>query len=106
MAKLPKSSGPLAQCFKVPGLTVREIRALRSLETGDATPGEQQLALSIILKKFARTYDVHFIPGAPDESTFLTGRAFVGQEILKYLRFDPLRLQELEEQENQNVGND
>jgi hypothetical protein len=85
------------EAFKTPGITKREILAIRSLEDGTADPYLQRLALSCILKKLCRTYDPHFVPGKPDETNFLQGRGFVGQEIVKLLRIDAAALKEMKD---------
>lgn len=66
-------------------LTVDEERAIRSLRSGTATEGQQVLALNVIIKKFARTHDMTYLPDNDRGSAFLSGRAFVGQRILKTL---------------------
>lgn len=91
------------EAFKVERPNNLEMYAIRALEGGEANPEQQRLALSAIIKKLSRTYDVHFVPNSPDETNFLEGRAFVGQNILKILRLDPNALRELAKEENQNA---
>lgn len=50
---------------------------------GEATPDQQVLFLSVVLKKLSRAYDLTYIPGSFDESAFLAGRGFVGQQLIK-----------------------
>ncbi len=86
-------------------LTKDEHGALRALQVGEATPYQQTQALYVITNKFSRAHDVLFIPGHTDESSFLSGRGFVGQQILKYLNLPVGRLPTLdpkEEEENSN----
>ena len=85
------------ECFKVPALSNMEVYALRALESGEATPHEQRLALAAILKKLCRSYDQHFVPESDRETVFLEGRGFVGQQILKFLRLDANQLKALTE---------
>lgn len=85
------------QAFQSGALNKQEIYAIRMLETGEANSAQQALALSVILKKLCRVYDVHFVPGEPDVSVFLAGRGFVGQEIMKLLRLDPTQLHNMKE---------
>jgi len=87
------------ECFKVESLSAQEIIAFQSLETGEADAHQQRLALSVLLKKMCRTYDTHFLPGQPDGSAFLSGRGFVGQQVLKCMRLDPRALKQLREEE-------
>jgi hypothetical protein len=88
-------------------LTKDEHGALRALQAGEATPYQQTQALHVIVNKFSRSHDVLFIPGSRDESSFLSGRGFVGQNILKYLKLPVGRLPTLdpkeEEEENSHV---
>ncbi len=74
------------QCFDVPDIDKQEIEALKALYAGTATEGQQRLALHTIVNKMARAHDVLYIPGDnARDSAFLSGRAFVGQQILLYL---------------------
>lgn len=88
------------QCLKGQNPTRQEIYAIQKLEEGTATAGEQRMALACILKKFCRVYDQHYIPDSERDTSFLLGRAYPGQQLLKYMRLDPLILRKLEEQEN------
>ena len=72
-------------CFDTEPLDRQERSAFKALSKGEASAHQQQLILSVIVKKFARTDDATLIPGAPDQNTFLQGRAFVGQRIRKVL---------------------
>ena len=81
-------------CFNVAKVTKEEHRALRALRTGEATPGQQGMALALITNKISRTHDVLFVPGAADESAFLAGRAFVGSQVLKLLNIPVGKLEE------------
>jgi hypothetical protein len=82
------------QCFAYPELTKAEHIALRSLSQGQASEYQQCLALRVIVNKFARAHDVLFVPTSDRESTFLEGRGFVGQMILKYLNLPVAKLPE------------
>lgn len=74
-----------SKCFKVPTVDKAEHAAIRALYEGKAGEYQQRLALSVIVNKFSRAHDVLFIPGAADEGAFLSGRGFVGQQILKHI---------------------
>ena len=75
------------QCFDVPKIDKQEIQALKALYQGEATEGQQRLALHAIVNKMARAHDVLYIPGDNGrDSAFLSGRAFVGQQILMFLK--------------------
>ena len=62
-----------------------EHRALRAMYAGTATEHQQRLALKVIIHKFSRAQDALYIPGSFDQTAFLNGRAFVGQQLLKFL---------------------
>lgn len=70
---------------QTPPLTNEEHIALQSLHKGEANEYQQRLALRVIVNKFARAHDLLYVPGSFDQSSFLAGRGFVGQKILKYL---------------------
>ena len=59
--------------------------ALKALQAGNATAGQQQTALKWIIEKAAGTYDLPFRPGDPYDTTFACGRMFVGQQIVHQL---------------------
>lgn len=71
--------------FHVPKLDKREHVALKALSKGEAEPHQQTLALEVIVKKFSRAFELGYIPGSFDQSAFLAGRGFVGQQITKAL---------------------
>ncbi|WP_372809331.1 hypothetical protein [Litorivivens sp.] len=71
-----------------------EIIAIKALKTGTASEAQQQLALYVIVNKFARAHDLLYIPGDTHASAFLNGRAFVGAKILETLNIPVGRLEE------------
>lgn len=85
------------EAFKSALLNAQEVYALQSLEEGTADVYAQRLALSAILNKLCRVYDQHYVPGDRESTTFLLGRAYPGQEIIKHLRINPTQLKALEE---------
>lgn len=72
--------------FACPELDKPEIEAIKALAEGEATAGQQTLALHVIVNKFSRTHDLLYIPDSFDQTSFMNGRAFVGMKILKYLK--------------------
>ena len=88
------------ECFRGARLTQREIYALQQLEEGNAAPDVQRLALQAILRKLCRVYDLHFVAGKPDQTAFLAGRGYVGQEIIKFLRLTPDSIKQFEGEKN------
>lgn len=75
-----------AQWREYTKLSKPEVIALQRVYAGTADAYQQRLALRTITNKLCRTHDVLFIPGKPDETAFLSGRAFVGMQILRHLR--------------------
>ena len=74
-----------AESFEVPKLTKEEVLAIKAVYDGVADAYTQRLMMSVVINKFSRAHDILFIPGKPDESVFLNGRAFVGMQLLKYI---------------------
>ena len=70
---------------QTPALTKQEHEAPKALHPGHADEYQQRLALQVIVNKFSRAHDMSYVPGSFDQSSFLAGRGFVGQKILKYL---------------------
>jgi hypothetical protein len=72
--------------WDAPPIDDAEVLAIKALVLGKASAFQQQLALKVIVVKFAATYDMTFRPGGEDgarASTFAAGKAFVGQRIME-----------------------
>jgi len=82
--------------FHVAEIHQHEAAALRALKKGEATPDQQQTVLSLIVNKLSRPHDLCYVPGSFDQTGFINGRAFVGQQILKYLNVPVSKLPKLE----------
>ena len=89
------------QALAVAPVTIEETQALKALSDGDASPFQQKLALSLIMKKFSRVYDIPFLEGSPDGSAFLMGRGFVGNRIDLHLK-QPITVLHPEEVNNES----
>lgn len=87
-------------CFECPDLDKQEIESLKALGKGEADEFQQKLALAVIVNKFARAHDLPYIPGSFDQSSFISGRAFVGQKILKILNVPIGKLIKQQDEEN------
>jgi len=74
-----------SNCFQTQKLIKREVEAIKALNNGDASEYQQKLALAVIVNKFCRSQDLLYIPNSSDETSFLNGRGFVGQKILKII---------------------
>lgn len=62
-----------------------EIAAVKAVAKGNASPGQQQLALRWIIEGAAMTYQETMVPGQPDVSNYLAGRRNVGLQIVKLI---------------------
>ena len=91
------SSKPLV--FKYSEPTKAEVVALKAVAKGEADPGQQHAVLQLIVKKFAQAHDLTYIPGDPDGTAFLSGRAYVGKSILKYLNYPASKLDKQPDEE-------
>lgn len=72
--------------WEPPEISEPELLALRALSEGVANKGQQQMALTTIIQKFAATYDMSFRPGGEDgrrATDFSEGKQFVGQRIIE-----------------------
>lgn len=88
------------QVFAMDELTKNEVIALRDLHEGNATSYQQRLALNVIVNKFSRAQDLLYIPESFDQTAFLNGRAFVGQQVLKYINIPVGKLDDILEPTN------
>lgn len=82
--------------FRVGEIDDNEHRAIRALYQGVASEHQQRLALKVIVNKISRARDVLYVPGSTDATAFLNGRAFVGQQLLKYLNLPVGKMKEVE----------
>jgi hypothetical protein len=89
-------------CFKTKQLSKPEVQAIKAMYNGEATPHQQKLCLAAICNKLARAQDLLYIPNEPDQTTFLNGRAFVGQQLLKTIKVPIQQLQFEEDSHNDN----
>ena len=83
------------QSLKVRDLDKEDIIALKAVHDGEANAHQQRLALYVITNIFSRAQDALYIPGSFDQTAFLNGRAFVGQQILKHINIPVGKLDEL-----------
>lgn len=59
--------------------------ALRALQAGSATPGQQQRALKWLIENAAGTYDMPYRPNSARDTDFACGMQHVGKQIVKLL---------------------
>lgn len=62
-----------------------DVAAFQALERGDADAGQQKRALAWIVNNACGTYDLDFRPDQR-EHAFVSGRRFVGLNIVKMLK--------------------
>lgn len=72
-------------CFKYPPVTKEEHLAIKAVFAGEADQYQQKLALAMIINKFSRSHEMLYYPDSFDQTSFINGRAFVGQQVLKLL---------------------
>ena len=79
MSKKPKQLDIFQLGQEDVGLEKHEVLALQCCYAGEATPGQQRLAIDTIIDKIALTDRMVYQPGSFDETAFLAGRSFVGK---------------------------
>lgn len=70
-----------------------DIVAMQALERGDATPEQQKRALNWIIVNAAGTFDLDFRVDSRNHA-FVSGRRFVGLQIVKMLKLNARTLKE------------
>ena len=65
--------------------TEDETRAFKALNAGNASEGQQKVALNLILYKICRTYDLSFRPDSERATSFAEGKRHVGMQIVKQI---------------------
>jgi len=90
------------QCFTARNPTKAEASAFKKLMDGTAESHQQQAALRYLVDVLCRPHDMLYLPGEPEATAFLNGRAFVGQKILKMIKVPIGRLALTETKNNNN----
>lgn len=85
----------LPNAFAVPTCDEPTQMALKALQAGNASAGQQRLALEWIVNAAATTYDNPYRNGGDGdrETAFVCGRMFVGQQIVKQLNTVRVKLE-------------
>lgn len=73
-------------CLQVRQPHKHEHEALKNLSDGTATEYQQKLALKYIVDSLCRAHDLLYVPNSFDETAFINGRAFVGQNIVRIIK--------------------
>jgi hypothetical protein len=76
---VPDSEADIYKIGNGEPLTKEEVIAVQSVFAGEANPGQQVLAMSVIIDKIAMVDHMTFLEDRHDASVFLAGRAFVGK---------------------------
>ena len=84
-------------------MSSEQVYALKALSQGEADPYQQKLALKTIVDNFCGTYQRSFLPGKPDETVFMQGRAFPGQRIFHHINLDPTEIKQLKDEEKNHA---
>ena len=91
--------------FKCRKPSKAEANAFKRLYEGTAQPHQQQMALKYLVDALCRPHDMLYLPGDPESTAFLNGRAFVGQKILKLIKVPIGKLALQEDNNNEEAGN-
>lgn len=94
MSRKPPVVVPPAQPWTPPPFIPADVYALKALQAGVASEGQQKRALAWIIAA-AGTYDLAFRPGGDEgdrATAFASGKQFVGQQVVKLLNFDVTKL--------------
>lgn len=73
-----------------------DVRALKNLAAGTASPEQQQRAMKWIIEQACATYDLSYRPTSDRDTSFAEGRRFVGLQIVKALNLDLAILEKTE----------
>ena len=76
---------PKAEPWKPSYYEVADVAAIQALGRGDATEDQQKRALGYVIQTLCGTYDVAYRPASPRDTDFALGKAFVGQQLVKFL---------------------
>lgn len=89
--RAPKSATGEPAPWLPPEYDLADASALQALVRGEATAEQQQRALNWVMYRAADTYGFHYRQNDRDHA-FLSGRAFVGQQITKLLKLNLAKL--------------
>ena len=76
---------PKAEPWKPSHYEVADVAAIQALARGDATEDQQKRALRYLIETLCGTYDMAYRPASPRDTDFALGKAFVGQQLVKFL---------------------
>lgn len=79
--------------YEPPKWDLADASAIQCLERGEATPEQQRRALAWIMNNACGTYDLEYRSDARAHA-FVSGRRFVGLELVKMLKINVAKLRE------------
>jgi hypothetical protein len=72
--------------FWIDELKPEEQYALKAMWAGEASPGQQRMAMNVIMDKISMADFLPYQAGSFDETAFLSGRSWVGKAIRRILK--------------------
>jgi hypothetical protein len=79
---------PKVEPWKPPHYDVADVACVQALNRGDATADQQKRALRYVIETLCGTYDMAYRPASPRDTDFALGKAFVGQQMVKFLNMN------------------
>lgn len=83
--------------WRIPDISFEETAAIQALNKGNATEGQQQVALKCIIEKMCGYQDEQFCPENQRVTDFYLGRKNVASQIMKEIAMPLSKLREREE---------
>jgi hypothetical protein len=72
--------------FEIPQISKEEANALQACWAGEATEGQQHLALAVVIDKLSMADFLPYQQEGFGDTSFLSGRAFVGKALRRTLK--------------------
>jgi hypothetical protein len=88
----PEERLPIGVC--IPRWRNHQASAIQALARGEADPKQQKDALSFIINDICLTYDMPYRSDSQRDTDFLLGRIFVGQQIVKLIKVNLMKVKE------------
>lgn len=76
----------LVDVFWLPELDNEERNAIKAVWAGEASPGQQRMAMNVIVDKVSMADRLAYQVGSFDMTAFLNGRSWVGKAIRRILK--------------------
>ena len=88
MPRKAPAGAPKTEPWKPVAWEVADAACVQALNRGDATPDQQKRALAYLIGPLCGTYDMAYRPASPRDTDFALGKAFVGQQLVKFLKIN------------------